>query len=156
MIYVFDTSSFIVLGHYFPERFPSFWAQLDELADDDRLTSVSEVAKELDNQNTKAHLATWIDDHTPLFPSPTAPEMAFVAKIFKVPAFQALISRRKRLEGSPVADPFVIARAAILVGCVVTEESPQTAAIRIPTVCKHFSVKCTNLEGLMAREGWKY
>jgi hypothetical protein len=117
---------------------------------------VSEVAKELDNRNNKAHLATWIAKHKKLFQPPTTDEMTFVAKIFAVPAFQALISQKKLLEGTPVADPFVIARAAVLKGCVVTEEAPTTKAVRIPTVCSHFKVKCTNLEGLMADEGWQY
>jgi hypothetical protein len=156
MVYVLDTSPFIVLGHYFPDRFPSFWVQLNELADAGRLTSVSEVAKELDNQTTRGHLTAWIAKHKALFPAPTAEEMTFVARIFAVPAFQALISQKKRLEGTPVADPFVIARAAVLKGCVVTEESTTTPAVRIPAVCSHFKVKCTNLEGLMAAEGWLY
>jgi len=43
-----DTSSFIVMGHFFPERFPSFWLQLNNLADQNLLVSVSEVWKELE------------------------------------------------------------------------------------------------------------
>ena len=156
MIYVFDTSSFIVLGHFFPDRFPSFWEHLNALADSGELTSVSEVRKELDNQNTRPHLASWIKAHPHLFPAPTSDEMAYVAQIFGVPRFQALISQKARLEGKPAADPFVIARAAILEGSVVTEESTNPNAVRIPSVCAHFGIPCTNLEGVMTAKGWTY
>ena len=39
MVYVVDTSSFIVVSHYFPDRFPSFWVHFDALADSGRLLS---------------------------------------------------------------------------------------------------------------------
>jgi uncharacterized protein DUF4411 len=156
MIYVLDTSSFIVLGHYFPDRFPSFWEHLNGLTDSGGLTAVSEVKKELDNQNTRPHLVSWIKAHPELFPAPTSKEMAYVARIFAVTRFQALISQKARLEGRPAADPFVIARGAVLKGCVVTEESTNPDAVRIPNVCQHFGIRCTNLEGLMAAEGWTY
>jgi hypothetical protein len=82
--------------------------------------------------------------------------MSFVAQIFAVPSFQALIKRKNILEGSPVADPWVIASAALRGGCVVTEETEKLNSVRIPSVCKHFNIECTTLEGLMGREGWQY
>ena len=48
MIYVFDTSSFRVLGNYYPDRFPSFWEMFDELVAAGRIVSVREVHRELD------------------------------------------------------------------------------------------------------------
>jgi hypothetical protein len=155
-VYVFDTSSFIVVGHYYPERFPSFWTHLNGLVDAGRLTSVSEVLKELDNNSTRDHLAYWLQAHRAAFPTPSSEEMGFVAKIFGVPAFQALVKEKDRLKGSPVADPFVIARAAVIGGCVITEERPRSNAVRIPSVCAHFQIDCTDIEGLMRREGWQY
>ena len=53
MTYVIDTSSFIVMSHYFPDRFPTFWTDFDALVAKGIITSVSEVHKELDNQVTK-------------------------------------------------------------------------------------------------------
>jgi hypothetical protein len=35
-------------------------------------------------------------------------EMEFVVEIFKVKHFQSLIRKKEQLEGTPVADPFVI------------------------------------------------
>ena len=156
VLYVFDTSSFIVLENYYPERFPSFWSQLAALAAANRLQSVSEVWKELNRDNTRDFLVDWIKVRQALFLTPAAVETQFVAGIFAVPAFQALVKQKSRLKGSPVADPWVIARAANLGGTLVTQESPDPAKVRMPAVCHHFKVPCTNLEGLMAKEGWKY
>ena len=155
-MYVMDTSSFIVMGHFFPERFPSFWLQLNNLADQNLLVSVSEVWKELENRSTRSHLASWVNSRKALFTEPSPAEMEFVREIFAVSSFQSLVRRKSILEGSPVADPWVIARAAILTGCVVTEEADREDAVRIPAVCRHFDVDCTTLEGMMQREGWQY
>lgn len=156
MVYVVDTSSFIVMGHFFPERFPSFWAHLNKLADESGLISVREVRKELDNQSTREHLAKWVDERKEIFYGPEPAEMAFVAGIFQIVQFQSLVKKKAILEGSPVADPWVIAAAAVRSGCVVTEESERPNSIRIPNVCRHFDIECTNLEGLMLREQWRY
>lgn len=43
MIYVFDTSAFIVLKHFYPRTFPSLWAGLDQLVAHGDLISVREV-----------------------------------------------------------------------------------------------------------------
>ena len=67
-MYVFDTSSFIVVGHYYPERFPSFWNHLNTLVEAGRVTSVSEVLKELENVSTRDHLAGWLQANPKVFP----------------------------------------------------------------------------------------
>ena len=82
--------------------------------------------------------------------------MSFVAQVFQVPEFQTLVRRKQILSGSPAADPFVIAAAHVRGGCVVTEENRRENAIRIPNVCDHFGVDCTNIEGFMERENWRY
>lgn len=156
MVDVLDTSSFIVLGHYFPNQFPSFWTNLNALADVGRLISVSEVWKELDNHNTRRHLTEWLAARRTLFSTPSTAEMTFVAQIFSVSDFQSLVRKKNILEGSLVADPWVIASAAVRGGCVVTEEMERPNTVRIPTVCRHFNVECTTLEGLMSREEWQY
>ena len=120
------------------------------------MTSVSEVLKELDNVSTREHLAGWLETHPDLFPTPSSAEMAFVARIFGVAQFRAFVKEKDRLKGSPVADPFVIARPATIGRCVVTEERARPNAVRIPSVCAHFAIDCADLEGLMRREGWQY
>lgn len=68
-----------------------------------------------------------------------------------------MIRRRELLQGGSVADPFVVARAKCLGdGCVVTTEKYSPNAAKIPNVCEHFGVDCTNLEEFMEREKWRF
>ncbi len=156
MTYVFDTSSFRVLGHYFPKQFPSFWALLDAAVSSGQVRSVREVRRELEVQATHEHLREWINTNKRIFLTPSPEEMAFVANIFSVPHFQQLVGEKQRLLGRPVADPFVIASAAVAGGCVVTEEVKKDNAAKIPNVCDHFGIRCTSLEGFMGRENWEF
>ncbi len=156
MTYVFDTSSFIVLGHFFPERFPSFWERLDAAVSEGTVVSVREVRRELGSPSTREHLSQWVKRNGDIFLKPSEVEMAFVAEVFQFPRFQHLVGERQRLRGTPVADPFVIACAKVTGGCVVTEERLKENAAKIPNVCKHFAIDCTNLEGFMARQGWEF
>lgn len=73
-----------------------------------------------------------------------------------MPHFQNLVTERNRLTGRPIADPFVIALAEAINGCVVTQEKEKPNAAKIPNVCDHFDIECTNLQGFMEREGWKF
>lgn len=58
--------------------------------------------------------------------------------------------------GGFVADPWLIARAKSLGGCVLTEEKLKPNAAKIPNVCKHFGVDFCNVEALFERKGWRY
>jgi hypothetical protein len=156
MVYVFDTSSFIVLGHYFPQRFPSFWKNLNGSVKTGEIVSAREVYNELKGQGNKPHLEGWIETNKRLFVVPTPDETAFVRTIFAVPHFLQLVSVRQQLKGLPVADPFVIAIAKVRAGCVVTEEMKKKNAARIPNVCEHFRVPCCNLEAFMEKKGWRF
>jgi hypothetical protein len=156
MDYVFDTSSFIVLGHYFPSQFPSFWERFDSAVSARRIVSVREVYRELDPKCSRQHLRDWVDAHKEIFLIPTAAEMDFIADIFSIKHFRQMVSEKQRLKGSPVADPFVIAAARVRNAYVVTEETLKDNAARIPNVCEHFSINWTNIEGFMAAEGWRF
>lgn len=70
--------------------------------------------------------------------------------------FQTLIGRESILRGTPVADPFVIAKAGVEGGIVVTEEQFKKNAAKIPNVCKHFGIDWVDLERFMEREGWQF
>ncbi len=67
-----------------------------------------------------------------------------------------VIERRKLLKGGKNADPFVIARAQIVGGAVVTMEGEPLNGVRIPNICRHFGIECISLEGFMEREGWQF
>ena len=155
--YVFDSGPFIVLfNHYYPGRFPSLWERFAQAVESDRITSTREVFNELEGRGDM--LSEWCRANRKVFATPSADELAFVMEIFNVRHFQAMIRRKERLQGRPVADPFVIARARTLLeeGCVVTTEDESPNAAKIPNVCRHFGIDCTNLEGFMEREGWQF
>lgn len=159
-IYGFDSGPLIDLfRHYYRERFPSLWQHFDEMVADGRITSTREVGNEIEGHGDS--LAKWLEElaenRKNVFVTPTSAELEAVRQIFGVRHFQAMIRKRQLLEGRPVADPFVIARAKCLNnGCVVTAEKHMPNAAKIPNVCKHFDVDWTDLEGFMEREQWRF
>lgn len=156
MAYVFDTNSFSVLGSYYPEQFPSFWREFEQAVAAGKVLSVREVYRELAHYARHPHLTDWVKSHRSIFTPPTPEEMQFVSDIFSVPHFQMLVNEKTRLNGRPCADPFIVARAKVLNGCVVTEEKVTPNAARIPNVCQRFGVDFTNLQGFMEKEGWTF
>ena len=156
MAYVFDTNSFRVIGNYYPNQFPTFWRLFNQAVAVGTIISVREVRRELDIQAHHTHLFDWVRDHGAIFSSPEPVELLFVNRIFSIRHFQTLVSQKSVLNGLPCADPFIIARAEIISGCVVTEEKGRKNAARIPNVCEEFGVDCTDLQGFMEREGWTF
>lgn len=59
MIYVFDTSSIVVMNNYYPDVFPSFWERLDRLVTAGTITSTREVWNELARYNDRPHSLEW-------------------------------------------------------------------------------------------------
>jgi hypothetical protein len=156
MPFVLDTSSFRVLQNYFPERFPSVWACIDALVDQGEIVSVREVYHELESWSCPQWMRDWLARNKRLFVIPEAAETDYVSAIFRVPHFRNMVGQKETLKGKPVADPFVVACAMAREGCVVTEEKYKPNAAQIPNVCKHFGVECTDVEGMMARQGWRF
>jgi hypothetical protein len=156
MVYIFDTSSFIVLNNYFPKNFPTLWEKINLLLKEGKFISVQEVFNELESGRNKKFLLDWVTSNKKIFLKPTQNETLFVSEIFKIKHFQYLVSERQMLQGKPVADPFIIACAKIKKGCVITEEAFKPNAARIPNVCQHFEIDCTNVEGFMDREEWQF
>ena len=156
MIYVFDTSSIRSLQHFYPSVFKTIWDGLDGLMQHKNLVSTREVWNELGRQNVSADVLAWAKHNKQIFTTPNAAELQFVAQIFQIKHFQNLIGEQQRLKGTPVADPFVIACAKIKGGTVVTEEQLKPNAAKIPNVCAHFKVHCTDLEGFMKQQGWRF
>ena len=155
-VYVFDSGPLIDLfRHYYRTRFPSLWERFDEMVADGTITSTREVYNELEGRGDE--LSDWCKANRSVFQTPTPPELEAVRTVFGVPHFQAMIRKKERLEGKPVADPFVIARAMVIEdGCVVTNEKHAPHAAKVPNVCEHFEVDCINLEGFMERENWRF
>ena len=136
-------------------RFSTFWKVCDSPVWAGNITSTREVYREIGDVS-KGDLIPWTDAHRDLFPAPTADEAAFVTRIFSEGHFQQIIERKKLLKGGRVADPFIIARAAITGATVVTLEEYKINGARIPNICERFGVSCVNLEGFMEKESWVF
>lgn len=156
MTHVFDTGAFIVLKNYYPTAFPTLWTRIDALAADGTITSVREVFNELQNYNDTDFIQDWAKGHRTVFVTPANDELLVVQQILAIPHFQALLSSKAILKGTPVADPFVIAAAKVKSGTVVTQEVLKPNGAKVPNVCHHFSVPCVNLETFMAGQGWTF
>jgi hypothetical protein len=156
MIYVFDTSSLIILKHYYPDRFGTLWSGLGRLVDAGDLISTREVLNELQAYNDVDFIQDWAKLNKRIFMTPGNNELDFVAQIFTVKHFHTLIGTAELLKGKPVADPFVIAAAQVRNGKVVTQEKAKPNSAKIPTVCHHFSVPCINLEDFMSEQNWTF
>ncbi len=156
MSFVFDTSSFRILRHYYPNRFPSVWAGLEELVAAGEITSTREVFNELELFDDPGPVLDWAKNHKEIFTTPTNDETEFVSRIFQVAHFHSLIAQKSILTGKPVADPFVVAAAAVRAATVVTQEVLKPNAAKIPNVCQHFGIACVNLEEFMTHHGWNF
>lgn len=94
MIYVFDTSPFIVLSHFYPDTFPSLWNKIETLVEDGQLTSVREVLNELEIYHETNFIIKWAKEHRSIFTIPTKQELEFVTKIFEKRHFQSIIDSK--------------------------------------------------------------
>jgi hypothetical protein len=96
MPYVFDTSAFIIIGHYYPDQFPTFWKRFSTAVDSGEIVSVREALNELSTKASRPWLADWVKLNSGIFQVPTAEETAFVGEIFRIP--QSPKKRRNRTQ----------------------------------------------------------
>jgi hypothetical protein len=126
------------------------------LVSQERVYSVREVLKEMQAAGTDHPDTQWAVQNKDLFREPSVAEALFLREIYSVDHFQQGLERKKLLKGGPFADPFVIASAKVHNCTVVTEEKEKANGTKIPNICKHFGVMCTNLEGFMELEDWEF
>ena len=160
-IYVLDARFFVLCRDYYPDTFPSLWAELDSLATNQKITSVEQVYDEIDNYGGKQeHLLEWMKTHKDkMFRPPTIEEQDIVREIFETEDYQKLINKKDRLRYIPSADPFVIARARHTAGTVVTGELGRTAnnaPHKIPDICQDMGLKCITPQQFMNQQGWRF
>jgi len=155
-MYVFDTMIFSQLfDFYYRDQFPSLWTRFYMMVNDGRITSTREVRKELENYAGNKFKNDIVRIQH-LFPAPSSEEEKFVARIYTEPRFLNQFPTRHLLKGGAYADPFVIARAAIHDGIVVTNESEYKGGTKIPNLCRHFQIDYENFQGFMRREDWSF
>lgn len=155
MIYVVDTSSFRELERYYTDVFPTFWELFQSEVYSGDVVSVREVWRELEACPV-TNVIAWAKDNSGIFKPPTAAEARFVGQIFAVPHFAQLISAKAQMTGQPVADPFLIARCAVLRRHSGDTGTAQANAAKIPNVCGHFGIACTTFEGFLKAKGWSF
>ena len=157
MTYIFDTSVLIIISkHFYKEHFASLWNKFERCVADRRVISVREVGKEIDEFHALDELSQWKKNHKDFFHPPLQGETEFIREIFAISHFRQLVSAKKTAKGFPVADPFVIAKAKSISGCVVTQEVYKPNAAKIPNVCERFKIRCIDLKGFMKDEGWSF
>jgi hypothetical protein len=156
MSYVFDCSPLSVLfKNYYRKTFRSLWERFDKLVADGEILSTREVAREIADGGPES-LRQWAKQHSHIFITPTAPEGEFVARIYSVPHFQQNIEAYKLLKGGKIADPFVIAKAAIDKRTLVTMEQLKPNGAKIPNICEHFKIEWRTLEQFMEEQDWEF
>lgn len=156
MSYVFDNSPLSALfKNFYRNRFPTLWVRFDYLVQNGQMVSTREVLREIEDGSIES-LRDWAAQNQPLFTVPTAAEGAFVTRIYSIPHFQQNIEQQKILKGGRNADPFIIAKAAVEHGTVVTMEVLRPNAAKIPNICAYFNVRCLSLEEFMEEEGWQF
>jgi Domain of unknown function (DUF4411) len=155
-MYIFDTSSFRELFHFYPRRFPTLWQSFQALIENESILSVKEVLREMSVGGTDHPDIKWAKSNKKIFKEPSVEEAYFLSEIFKVEHFQQSLEQKKLLKGGFFADPFVIASAKINSAIVVTQEKSKINGTKIPNICDKFGVQCTNLEGFMEMEKWEF
>lgn len=154
-MYVFDNSPLsTLLNNFYRSRFPTLWGNFELLIAVDEVTSTREVKNELERYG-RANLE-WMDNNSGMFTIPTNREIEFVKEIYKVRHFQQNIEHKKIQAGGFNADPFVVAKAAVNDGIVVTMERKPENGSRIPNICDYFEIEYCNLEDFMIEKGWQF
>jgi len=157
MKYIFDNNTLTgIFRHYYRAAFPSFWIRFDEMVESGDILSVREAHNEIKNYSRKDELQAWAKSNPKFFHDPTPEELEFITEIYRVPHFLNGIGKQKLLAGGPFADPFIIAKAYIERGTVVTLEKNLPNGAKIPNICSHFKIPCMNLQNFLKENNWSF
>ena len=162
MAYVLDTGFFAVIREYYPDVFPSFWRNMDAVAANGEISSVEQVLDELGlYKGQRGYLDQWVGAHREMCTDASRREAEAAVEILAIPQFRSLITQKEAQRGNPVADPFVIAKAMVAGGTVVTRElsaqkRKDPANAHIPDVCQHFNIDCITPMDFMRAKGWEF
>lgn len=158
-MYSLDTSFLMDWqARYYPtDLFPSLATRIEEMIVEKRCRAVELVREELESPISTPELKAWAAGHADLF-VPLNEDVQTAAAIIEA-RYPDLMDPKGIHES---ADAYVIALAKLNGGIVVTQETsvhikpnPRKSHY-IPDVCQDLGVHCTNLLGLLRREGWKF
>jgi len=155
-LYAVDTNIYMdwQARHYPTDVFASLIDRIDALISEERLFSPALVQEELDSVGT-SELSAWAEARPPIW----VPNADILEAALSIQArFPGLLDPKAEYEE---ADAYVIALAQQRDGIVVTSETTASEKrkpkreLYVPDVCRELGIHCTNLLGLMRREGWK-
>ncbi len=154
-MYVFDSGAFINLfRYYYTETFENLWIRFEELVNENKIISVMEVRRELENHGDK--LADWVKSHTEIFLKPTQEEADIIKHIYYNLNFEHNIKQQNRMQYCNQADSFVVAKAKVMGYKVVSTEVYRHDSARIPNICEYEDVEYLTLRDFMLAENWKF
>ncbi len=143
MIYVVDTCIMRELFHYKRSVVPEIWEGLEYLIENGEVVFAKESYSELEKQFVENNYPQqWIKAYKKYFLPANNEECIIVSEIYSYRNFENNVAKRNLLEGRPVADAFIVAKAKIIGGIVVTREKYTPNAARIPNICEKFGVEC--------------
>ncbi len=155
--YILDANIFIEAKrrYYAFNLCPGFWDSLLHHNGMGNLESIDRVRKEL--LEGKDNLATWSKKSPDLFASTGSKSvLADYGDIIQWVQSQERFTNAAKSEFSSGVDAWVIAYAKANNAIVVTHEvsAPRSRKdVKIPDVCKHFNVQCTNTFDMLQRLG---
>ncbi len=143
MIYVVDTCVFRnIFYHVYRSVIPEIWDSLEDMLSSGEIISVKEAYKELELQFVKnGKVLNWLKKYKSSFHDATNNEAIIVSQIYENRNFQNGVKEKNIRNGIPVADAFLVAKAKILGGTVVTREEYSPNAAKIPNLCEAFNVE---------------
>lgn len=123
---------------------------------DQRVWSVREVRREIEQMGRADTLEDWTKQNSSFFRVPTSEEARFITSIYSVEHFQQNLGRKKLLGGGAFADPFLVASGRLSAATVVTQETSRKNGVGIPNICAYFGIQCTDLQGFLIEQDWKF
>ncbi len=147
MVYIMDANVFIQAknGYYAFDICPGFWVWLDRIVDDGHVVTIAKVYDELANQDDD--LSIWIRERreAPWIEANDAPEIQAAFEQVTAYVHSMAVQDRAKAWFLGKADPWLIARAMVKGGTVVTHEKRDPDArkrVKIPDVADAFGVPC--------------
>ncbi len=150
MLFCLDTSALVEAWHtWYPvDVFPKLWEDLSSAAGQGELIAPEIVLEELRRKEDK--VLRWSKAHVVFV---ALDEQVQVKQAEIVNRFPKLIELRK---GRSLADPWVVAVAAVK-GCpVVSMEKPGGKTPKIPDVCLALGIEHLAFIDMVRRFGWAY
>jgi hypothetical protein len=151
--FVVDTNVLIHLDYFNQKIFPSLWNNLDEMIQEGKFFSVSEVSLELNKIDDRIS-AYWnvIGNTHEFFMDPPEEVLACLPYLEPFETFQNY-GKEKKLW----ADPYLISYGMAKNATVITQETLNKHPERkIPFVCNEMGVDCMNLDEFMIHHKWEW